>query len=155
MDYHKYALALVKNERKYNMKNKNKCTRIGEIYQIKFTGHGNVQRGWRPGIIIQNDMGNKYSPNVIALPLTSVIKKEDLPTHVYLPSDIGLKLDSMVLCENPETISKEDIGDFITNVPASYMVRIAEAFMCSIPIISYLNEHEITKVWLKTSELVL
>lgn len=133
-----------------------KCPRIGEIYQIRFEGRGSVQSGWRPGLIIQNNIGNYYSPNVIAVPLTSVMKKCRQPTHVFLPAnEVGLKIDSIVLCENPETVSKLNIKDYITKVPEKYMVKIAEAIMYSMPIISYLSEHEVSAVWYNTSKLVL
>lgn len=138
------------------LKKSMKCPRIGEIYQIKFEGKGSVQSGWRPGLIIQNNIGNCFSPNVIAVPLTSVLKKHNQPTHVLLPADeVGLKIDSIVLCENPETVSKSNIREYITDVPEKYMVKIAEAIMYSMPIISYLNEHEVSAVWYNTSRLVL
>lgn len=138
------------------MKSLNKYPRIGDVYQIKFEGSKNVQRGWRPGIIIQNNIGNKFSPNVIALPMTSVIKNEHQPTHVFLPADeTGLKLDSIVLCENPETVPKAFIGEYITNIPRDYMSKIAEALTLSMPLISFLNEKEVSNIWYKTSKLVL
>lgn len=130
--------------------------RIGEVYQIRFDGYGSVQKGWRPGIIIQNDIGNKNSPNIIAIPLTSKIKCTNQPTHVYIPArESGLLVDSVALCENPETISKELIGKLITRIPDRYMAQIAKALMVSMPLISYLNHHELNSVWIKTSELVL
>lgn len=66
------------------------------------------QGGTRPVIIIQNDMGNKYSPTVIVLPITSEIKKENLPTHCILHKTIknGLDVDSMVLAEQIRVIDK-------------------------------------------------
>ena len=130
--------------------------RIGEVYQIKFEGRGSVQDGWRPGVVIQNNIGNIYSPNIIAVPLTSALKKEHQPTHVFLPAkEVGLKLDSVVLCENPETISKESVGKYITNIPQKYMSEIATALMFSIPMLCFLKEKEISNIWYKTSKLVL
>ena len=66
------------------------------------------QGGIRPVIIIQNDMGNKYSPTVIVLPITSEIKKENLPTHciIHKTDKNGLKVDSMVLAEQIRVIDK-------------------------------------------------
>ena len=130
--------------------------KIGEVYQIKFDGHGSVQRGWRPGVIIQNNKGNQHSPNIIAVPLTSKVKSVFQPTHVPIPAhETGLKVDSMALCENPETISKEMIGRYITRIPDIYMAKMARALMLSIPIISYLNRDEINNVWSETSCLAL
>lgn len=91
-------------------------------------GSGNEQSGWRPGVVFQNNVGNAHSPNVIALPLTSSIKKTNQPTHVVvLAADTGLLRDSMVLCENPEKMSKARIGKFLTRLPDEYMKKIAAA----------------------------
>ena len=63
--------------------------------------------GWRPGVVFQNNIGNAKSPNIIALPLTTCLKKLNMPTHVLVRADeSGLKKDSMVLCENPERMSR-------------------------------------------------
>lgn len=66
------------------------------------------QGGIRPVIIIQNDVGNKYSPTIIVLPITSEIKKESLPTHCILhkTEKNGLSVDSMVMAEQIRVIDK-------------------------------------------------
>lgn len=66
------------------------------------------QGGIRPVIVIQNDVGNKFSPTVIVLPITSEIKKENLPTHYVLHkmNKNGLDVDSMVLAEQIRVIDK-------------------------------------------------
>lgn len=134
------------------MLNNDFCPKIGEVYQIYFNGYGSVQKGLRPGIIIQNNIGNRYSPNVIAIPLTSAIKNLNQPTHVFLSSkETGLKLDSIALCENPETVSKEMVGKYITTIPLNLMNGIAISIMQSIPVISFLNYDEMTDIWSKTS----
>lgn len=71
------------------------------------------QGGIRPVIIIQNDVGNKFSTTVIVLPLTSEIKKENLPTHCILhKSDKnGLEVDSMVMAEQIRVIDKSRLLD--------------------------------------------
>ena len=58
--------------------------KIGEVYLIDFPQDGHTQGGIRPGVIFQNDVGNKYSPNVVVLPLTTSIKKISQPTHCLL-----------------------------------------------------------------------
>lgn len=134
----------------------NKYPKIGEVYQIKFDGYGNVQSGWRPGVIIQNNIGNRHSPNIIAIPLTSKVKSTSQPTHVLIPAkETGLKVDSMALCENPETISKDMVDSFITTIPETYMAKIAKSFMLSMPLIFFLNKEECMNVWSETSNLVL
>ena len=90
---------------------------IGDIYLMRFDGTGSEQKGWRPGVVFQNNVGNAFSPNIIALPLTSALKKTSQPTHVVVKaSDSGLRMDSMVLCENPEKMSKARLGTYRTNI---------------------------------------
>ena len=68
---------------------------------------GSEQGGVRPVIIIQNDMGNKYSPTVIAAAITSKQQKAKLPTHIAIDSkNVGLKTDSVILAEQIRTIDK-------------------------------------------------
>lgn len=75
-----------------NSQNKEHTPQIGEIYMMRFGGSANEQTGWRPGLVFQNNVGNAHSPNIIALPLTSVIKKAKQPTHVVVKaSNTGLK----------------------------------------------------------------
>ena len=93
--------------------------RIGDIFMMDFHGVGSEQNGWRPGLVFQNNVGNAKSPNIIALPLTGSVKKLSQPTHVFLPKALGLKCDSMVLCENPQRMSKGCIGAFIITLQRS------------------------------------
>ena len=96
-----------------------KTPQTGEVYLMKFSGSGSEQVGWRPGLVFQNNVGNSHSPNVIALPLTSSIKKTSQPTHVFVKaSDAGLKKDSMVLCENPQRMSKDNVGKYLGKLSA-------------------------------------
>lgn len=133
-----------------------KYPKIGEVYQIRFEGYGSVQRGLRPGLVIQNNKGNQHSPNIIAIPLTSREKNRKQPTHVLIPArETGLKVDSIALCENPETVSKDMIGRYITKIPHKYMALVARALMLSVPLISYLDQDEMRNVWFETSYLVL
>jgi len=70
---------------------------------------GSIQSGYRPGIVIQNNIGNKYSPTLIAIPLTSQLKKLNQATHLLIKSDKknGLIKDSMLLAEQIATINKK------------------------------------------------
>lgn len=122
--------------------------KIGEIYLMRFSGTQHEQSGMRPGLIIQNNIGNRHSPNVIALPLTSSLKKLGQPTHVLVrSSDNGLSKDSVVLCEGPERMSKTNVGSFITKLGRPDMARVAKAHLLSSSIISYLSIEELTEVW--------
>lgn len=69
---------------------------------------GSVQTGYRPWVVIQNNIGNKYSPTLIAIPLTKKIKNLEQATHLLIESDEdnGLKVDSMLLAEQVSTIDK-------------------------------------------------
>lgn len=128
--------------------------KIGEVYMMQFSGDDNAQNGWRPGIVLQNNIGNLYSPNIIALPVTSSLKKLTQPTHVLLlAEETGLLMDSMVLCENPETMPKARIGRFLTTLPNKYMRRIALASVMATSAISFLDEHELLTVWQTASRL--
>ena len=121
---------------------------IGDVYLMKFEGSGNEQSGWRPGVVFQNNIGNAHSPNVIALPLTSSIKKTNQPTHVViLAADTGLRMDSMVLCENPEKMSKARIGKYLTKLPSEYMKKIVAANLLATAAISFLSENDLIEIW--------
>lgn len=131
-----------------------RAPQIGDIYMMKFGGSANEQCGWRPGLVFQNNVGNTYSPNIIALPLTSVLKKANQPTHVVVrANDTGLKRDSMVLCENPERMSKERVGDYITTLSDAYMKQVAEASLLFSSVISFLDIELLVSVWKKAVAL--
>lgn len=122
------------------MKNEERAPKIGEVYMMRFEGTGNEQSGWRPALVFQNNIGNTYSPNVILLPLTSKLKKSNQPTHVVVPAEgTGLARDSMVLCENPVSVSKDKLGRYLTTLPDEYMSRIAEAHLLATSAIAFIN----------------
>lgn len=128
--------------------------RIGEVYYMKFEGSGSERNGWRPGLVFQNNVGNAHSPNIIALSITSAQKKLFQPTHVFVKaSDSGLRLDSVVQCENPERMSKARIGAYITTLPESYMKQIAAASLLATSAISYLDMEFLISVWKKAVAL--
>ena len=128
--------------------------RIGDVYRVKFEGIGSEQQGERPALVFQNNVGNAHSPNIIALSITSAQKKLFQPTHVFVKaSDSGLKLDSVVQCENPERMSKARIGAYITTLPESYMKQIAAASLLATSAISYLDMEFLISVWKKAVAL--
>ena len=121
---------------------------LGEVYLMHFGGTQHEQTGTRPGLIMQNNVGNRHSPNVIAVPLTTAMKKSCQPTHVLIrASEGGLARDSLVLCEGPERMSKTRIGSYITKLSRSDMSRVAKAHLLSTSILSFLSIEEVTKVW--------
>lgn len=128
--------------------------RIGEVYFMQFHGRGSEQQGRRPGIVLQNNVGNKFSPNIIAVPLTSKIKKSCQPTHAFLPAqDTGLPRDSVALCENPICISKDFIGEYITTLPDTYMERVAIAYLLATSALSFVDPSSLSSIWQQSSLL--
>ena len=78
---------------------------------------GSEQGGIRPVVIIQNDLGNKYSPTVIAAAITSQTNKNRLPTHIEIGSDTeGLKSNSVILTEQIRTIDKSRLKEKIGHI---------------------------------------
>lgn len=138
-----------------NLQDYQRKIQIGDVYLMKFGGEGNEQKGWRPGVVFQNNLGNTHSPNVIALPLTSSLKKKEQPTHVMLPAEeVGLVKDSMVLCENPERMSKDKMGRFLTRIPDEYMAQIAIASLLATSAIAFISNPEILmQVWRQSMQL--
>lgn len=128
--------------------------KIGDIFIMDFDGSGCEQRGLRPGLVFQNNTGNIHSPNIIALPLTTSIKKMKQPTHVLLSaSDTGLRKDSVVLCENPERMSKTKIGRYVTTLSDDYMEKIAAASLLATSVISFLKPEVLLSLWHKAQSL--
>ena len=136
------------------MKDSRTAPRIGEVYMMNFGGTGNEQKGWRPGLVFQNNMGNAFSPNIIALPLTGSIKKTDQPTHVFVSADgTGLLKDSIVLCENPERMSKSRIGRYITTLPDEIMSEVAIGNLLASSAISFVKLESLQNLWQQASTL--
>lgn len=127
---------------------------IGDIYFMRFGGSGSEQNGWRPGLVFQNNVGNAHSPNIIALPLTSSLKKVGQPTHVVLPAaETGLPVDSMVLCENPERMSKERVGRYVTTLSPYYIGKVAAASILASSAIAFLELDELREIWMQARSL--
>ena len=97
----------------------------GEIYICDFVDvGGSVQNGLRPALIIQNSAGNEHSTTVIVSPITTIIKKEKLPTHVYLGTKYGLPEESMVMLEQIFTVDKNyHIRDYIGLIDDKETIR--------------------------------
>lgn len=113
---------------------------IGDVYYFQFDGVGCEQSGIRPAVIIQNNKGNEFSPNLIVLPLTTKLKHVSQPTHVLLKSsDEGIPRDSMVLCENPVCVSKERMKGYVATVSDNSMRNIAAAYLLATSVISFVD----------------
>ena len=93
---------------------------------------GSEQGGVRPILIVQNDVGNKYSPTVIAAAITSQINKAHLPTHIEIASnDCGLSKDSVILLEQIRTIDKKRLRERIGRLDQKRMKSVNEALFVS------------------------
>ena len=107
-----------------------KCKR-GQVYYADLSPViGSEQGGMRPVVIIQNDMGNLHSPTTIIAPVTSVLTKSKLPTHIDLP----LFKDSVVLMEQIKTIDKRRLKRLIATVDEDTMNKIDNAIKISLGI---------------------
>jgi mRNA interferase MazF len=128
--------------------------RLGDIYLMSFSGVGSEQKGVRPGIIFQNDIGNDRSPNVIALPLTTRIKNLTQPTHVLLPAEkYNLLADSLVLCENPQRTSKSRLLKYLGALEEEDIKSIAIGNILSSSAIALLSEEELLDVWKESKRI--
>ena len=93
---------------------------------------GSEQGGIRPVLIIQNDVGNKYSPTVIAAAITSQTNKTKLPTHIAIDSEKrGLKNDSVVLAEQIRTIDKKRLREHMGHLDEAHMHQVDDAIAVS------------------------
>jgi len=94
---------------------------------------GSEQGGVRPVLIIQNDVGNKYSPTVIIAAITSQINKAKLPTHIELSAEhYGLPKDSVVLLEQVRTLDKRRLKEKIGVIDGAKMKLINNALLISL-----------------------
>lgn len=93
---------------------------------------GSEQGGVRPVLIVQNDIGNKYSPTVIAAAVTSQINKAKMPTHIEIgAADYGLSKDSVILLEQIRTIDKRRLKEKIGRLDKKLMSKVNEAISVS------------------------
>ena len=108
--------------------------RRGDIYYADLSPVvGSEQGGLRPVLIIQNDVGNRYSPTVIAAAITSQLTKAKLPTHIDVYADrFGLAKDSVILLEQIRTIDKRRLKEKMGHLDDSIMQRVNEAISVSI-----------------------
>ncbi|HNR04261.1 MAG TPA: type II toxin-antitoxin system PemK/MazF family toxin [Bacillota bacterium] len=99
---------------------------------------GSEQGGVRPVLIIQNDIGNKYSPTVIVAAITSQINKAKLPTHVELEAlKYGITKDSVILLEQIRTIDKRRLKEKIGHLSEELMKQVDTAIQISFGLIEY------------------
>ena len=99
---------------------------------------GSEQGGTRPVLIIQNDIGNRFSPTVIVAAITAQIQKAKLPTHVEITAaKHGFERDSVILLEQVRTIDKSRLTDKITHLDDALMKQVDEALQVSFGLIKF------------------
>jgi len=99
---------------------------------------GSEQGGTRPVLIIQNDIGNRFSPTVIIAAITAQIQKAKLPTHVEIDAKkYGFERDSVILLEQLRTIDKSRLTDRITHLDDELMEKVDIALEISLGLIKF------------------
>ncbi|MCC5895333.1 MAG: type II toxin-antitoxin system PemK/MazF family toxin [Alkalibacterium sp.] len=93
---------------------------------------GSEQGGMRPVLIVQNNVGNKYSPTVIVAAITTKIEKGKMPTHVEVSAKQGLEKNSVILLEQIRTIDKQRLRDQVTQLNAETMNLVDDALAISV-----------------------
>ncbi|MBR3918096.1 MAG: type II toxin-antitoxin system PemK/MazF family toxin [Clostridia bacterium] len=109
----------------------------GDIYYADLSPVvGSEQGGIRPVLVLQNDIGNKYSPTVIVAAITSQINKSKLPTHLSIRADqFGIAKDSVVLLEQLRTIDKKRLRERVCHIDTDNMKKIDYALKISLGLI--------------------
>ena len=105
----------------------------GDIYYADLSPVvGSEQGGLRPVLIIQNDVGNRYSPTVIAAAITSRMGKTRLPTHIDIYADkVGLSKDSVILLEQIRTLDKQRLKEKMGHLDDGLMNEVNNAIAVS------------------------
>jgi mRNA interferase MazF len=99
---------------------------------------GSEQGGVRPVLIIQNDIGNRFSPTVVVAAITAQIQKAKLPTHIEIDAKrYGFDRDSVILLEQIRTIDKQRLTDKITHLDEEMMRHVNEAIQISLGLIDF------------------
>ncbi len=99
---------------------------------------GSEQGGVRPVLVIQNNIGNRFSPTAIVAAITAQIQKAKLPTHVEIDAKrYGFERDSVILLEQIRTIDKQRLTDKITHLDDEMMEKVNEALTISLALIDF------------------
>lgn len=111
--------------------------RRGDIYYADLSPVvGSEQGGTRPVLIIQNDIGNQYSPTTIVAAITSQIAKAKLPTHIEMPAiPGGLEKNSVILVEQIRTIDKSRLMEKVASLDGEMMAKVNQAVEISLGLV--------------------
>ncbi|MGJ8730024.1 type II toxin-antitoxin system PemK/MazF family toxin [Listeria aquatica] len=110
----------------------------GDVYYADLSPVvGSEQGGTRPVLIIQNDIGNRFSPTVIVAAITAKIQKAKLPTHIEATKKDGFDRNSVILLEQIRTIDKQRLTDKITHLDDELMEKVDHALEISFGMIEF------------------
>lgn len=114
-----------------------KIIKRGDVFLVQLDPViGSEQGGFRPVVIIQNDIGNRYSPTVITAPITTKIFSQKYPTNVNITAkESGLKHDSTILLNQIKTIDKNRLGRKLIHLKQSIMERVNKSILVSVGLI--------------------
>ena len=114
----------------------------GDMYYADLgRGIGSEQEGYRPVVIIQNNIGNRHSPTVIIAAISSRVGvKPKLPTHYYINAEDGLELPSIILLEQIRTIDKHRLAKYIGRLSKEHINGMNHALAVSIDLISPVSQ---------------
>lgn len=93
---------------------------------------GSEQGGMRPVLVVQNNVGNRYSPTTVIVAITGRIEKPKMPTHVGITKEDGFSKDSVILTEQIRTIDKQRLKEKVTTLSAEKMSAVDKALRISI-----------------------
>lgn len=115
------------------MQEKQQITR-GDVYFADLSPVvGSEQGGLRPVLVVQNNVGNKFSPTIIVAAITSQLTKAKIPTHIELPAHIyNLPKDSVVLLEQIRTIDKRRLNEKLCTLDTRKMKEVDRAILISL-----------------------
>ena len=112
-----------------------KLIKRGDLYYANLNPViGSEQGEIRPCLVAQNETGNKHSPTVVVVPLTCNIRKNPLPTHVFIPQSSGLEYDSVALAEQVRTIDRSRLDVYIGRIDREKQFEVDVALAISIGI---------------------
>ena len=118
----------------------NTTPKHGDIVIVNLCSHSgtSIQEGVRPAVVVQNDTLNAYSPTTLIAPLTSVLKKTEMPSHIVLGKRFNLRKNSMVLTEQIRTINQTAIKKTIGHIDdPKVLARIDQALISTLGISTF------------------
>ena len=102
----------------------------GDVYYASLNPIvGSEQDGERPVVVVQNNLANKHSPTIIIVPITTVLKRMELPTHIPISKNRFLKKDSMILVEQIRAIDKKRLKAYLGHLKPEQMKLVNNAIV--------------------------